>query len=96
MTRRMEELIDQAIREAREALAIDPNSVLALARYLRVPHGNALVAQLATDREHALREATRAVARAIELDDTDPFGYALRGFLVMQGDQCGPLSGRAR
>ena len=79
-------LIDQAIREAREALAIDPNSVLALLALARA-YGNALVAQLATDRKHALGEATRALARAIELDDTDPFGYALRGFLVMQGGQ---------
>jgi adenylate cyclase len=46
-----------------------------------------LYLELVTDREQALREATRAIARAIELDDTDPFGYALRGIIVMQSRQ---------
>jgi tetratricopeptide (TPR) repeat protein len=38
---------------------------------------------MAADREDALREVTRALARAIELDGTDAFGYALLGFAVM-------------
>jgi adenylate cyclase len=78
------ELMNQSIREAREALTIDPNSVLALLALVRA-HGNTLNLQLTADREQVLQEATRAIARAIELDPTDPFGYALRGFLVLQG-----------
>jgi adenylate cyclase len=50
-------------------------------------HGNALLLQLTADREQALLEATRAAARAVELDPTDPAGYGLRGFLVMQSTQ---------
>ena len=76
------ELIDQSIREAREALAIDASCApawLVLAR----SHGNALVVQLAMDREHAVREATWAVKKAIELDNMDAFCYALRGFIVL-------------
>jgi adenylate cyclase len=75
-------LIDQAIREAKQALAIDPSSVLALHALARA-HGNALLIQLAINSEDAIREASWAVARAIELDGTDAFGYAMRGFLVM-------------
>jgi TolB-like protein len=74
-------LIDQSIREAREALAIDPSNVLAL-RALALAHGFALSLQMAADREHALGEAMWAAARAIELDDTDALGYALRGIVV--------------
>jgi adenylate cyclase len=79
-------LIDQSIREAKDALAIDPSSVQALLALART-HANALFLQMAADREHAVREATWAVARAIELDGTDAFGYALRGFVVMLSHQ---------
>jgi TolB-like protein/class 3 adenylate cyclase/Tfp pilus assembly protein PilF len=79
-------LIDQSVREAREALALDPSSVLALNALARA-HGFALYLQLAVDREHALREAMRALARAIELDSMDPFGYALRASIALQGVQ---------
>jgi adenylate cyclase len=49
-------LLDQSIREAREALSIDPGSVRAL-HALAYAHGSALILQMAADREHALREA---------------------------------------
>jgi tetratricopeptide (TPR) repeat protein len=42
---------------------------------------------MAVDREHALREAMLAAARAVELDSTDALGYALRGFCVFLGEQ---------
>jgi tetratricopeptide (TPR) repeat protein len=38
---------------------------------------------MAVDRDRALREATSAAARAIELDGTDALGYALRGYCTM-------------
>ena len=44
-------LLDQSIREAREALAIDPNSVLAL-HALAYAHGTALLLRMAADPEH--------------------------------------------
>jgi adenylate cyclase len=79
-------LIDQAIREAKEALAIDPSCVPALLALARV-HGIALFMQMTADRAHALQEATRAVARAIELDGTDALGYALRGRIALLSEQ---------
>jgi adenylate cyclase len=71
-------LIDQSIREAREALAMDPNSVSAL-HALAFGHGIALHTWMTEDRENAVRESISAAARAIELDNTNAFGYALRG-----------------
>jgi len=75
-------LIDRAVQEAREALTIDPNCILALLALGRA-HANSLTYQMATDEEHSFREATSAINRAIELDSTDPFGYALRGIIVL-------------
>ena len=79
-------LLDQSVREAKEALAVDPNSVRAL-HTLAVSHGAALFLGIAADRAHALQEATRAVARAIELDGTDALGYALRGRFTLLSEQ---------
>ena len=64
------------------ALAIDPRSVLAL-HTIAYARGMSVFLLMAEDREHALREATLAAARAIELDGTDALGYALRGFCVL-------------
>jgi adenylate cyclase len=75
-------LLDQSIREAKEALAIDPNSVRAL-HALASAHEHALLLGMATDREHAFQEAMRAVMRAIELDSADARGYTLRALVVM-------------
>jgi adenylate cyclase len=79
-------LLDQAIREARDALAVDPRSVLAL-HTIAFASGMSVFLLMAVDREHALREATSAAARAIELDSTDALGYALRGYCVLLGAQ---------
>jgi tetratricopeptide (TPR) repeat protein len=76
-------LIDQSIREAKEALAIDPNSVRAL-HALAYAHGISLYLATAADREHASQEAKWAAARAIELDSADAHGYALRAVGVAQ------------
>jgi adenylate cyclase len=78
--------LDQAIREAREALAIDPRSILAL-HTIAFACGMSVFLLMAVDREHSLREATLAAARAIELDSTDALGYAMRGFCVLLGGQ---------
>src|SRR5262249_42219273 len=80
------EIFNQSIREAREALTIDPNNVRAL-HALAQAHGNAFFLGMASDRKQALREATLAAARAIELDSTDALGYALRALSVMHGGQ---------
>ena len=79
-------LLDSSIREAEEALAIDPNSVLALHALGRA-YGTILYLQMAADKEHAVRKSTWAAGRAIELDSTDPLGYALRGLGVQLGGQ---------
>jgi adenylate cyclase len=78
--------LDQSLREAREALAIDPGSVRAL-HALVLTQGTALFLQMSADREHALREAMWAAGRAIELDGADPYGYALRGLVAPLGVQ---------
>lgn len=75
-------LLDQSIRKAKEALAIDPNSVLAL-HVLALSHGTAFFLGMSADREHAVREAMWAVTRAIELDSADAHGYALRAVNIM-------------
>jgi adenylate cyclase len=77
------ELINQSIREAREALAIDPSSVRAL-QALALSHGTAFFLGMAADREQARQEAMRAITRAIELDGADAHGYALRAAGVWQ------------
>jgi adenylate cyclase len=79
-------LLEQSIREAREALAIDPNSVLAL-HALAASHGTAFFLGVAVDREMAPQEAMLAVTRAIELDSADANGYALRAAGVWQRGQ---------
>jgi adenylate cyclase len=83
------EKVDRALleqSEAKEALVVDPNSAMALLA-LADARSHALYLGLETDREQALREASRAIARAIELDDTDPFSYALRGIIAMRSHQ---------
>ncbi|MGE0853822.1 MAG: adenylate/guanylate cyclase domain-containing protein [Hyphomicrobiaceae bacterium] len=79
-------LVDQSVREARDALAIDPGSVRAL-HALALAHGVALFFELTTNREQALRESISAAALAIELDGTDALGYALRGLGVILSRQ---------
>jgi adenylate cyclase len=79
-------LLDQAIREARDALAIDPRSVLAQ-HTIALASGCSVFFLMAVDREHALREANLATARAIELDSTDALGFALRALNAMLGGQ---------
>ena len=79
-------LLDQSVREAKEALAIDPNCVRAL-HALASAHGTALFYGMAADREHSLQETMQAVMRAIELDSTDARGYALRALVIMHGVQ---------
>jgi adenylate cyclase len=79
-------LLEQSIREAREALAMDPNSVLAL-HALASSHGTAFFLGMAADREHAFQEATWAATRAIELDGADAHGYALRAAGVIHRGQ---------
>jgi adenylate cyclase len=67
----------QAIHDARAALAIDPNCVLALqmlayGSFLEIWGGGA------RNKQDALKEGLAAANRAIELDRTDHDGYAAR------------------
>jgi adenylate cyclase len=79
-------LLDQAIREAADALAMDPRSVLAL-HTIAFARGISVFLWTAVDRERALQEANSATARAIELESTDALGFALRAFNAMLGGQ---------
>jgi adenylate cyclase len=78
-------LVDQAIAEATDALAIDPRSMLAV-HTIAYARGILLLLWV-DDREPALREAMIAAARAVELDSADALGYALRGWCVLNGAQ---------
>jgi tetratricopeptide (TPR) repeat protein len=79
-------LLERSIREATEALAIDPDSVQAL-QALAYSYGELLLLQMAMDPEDALRRGQWAATRAIELDPTDALNYALRGLGVLRGRQ---------
>lgn len=79
-------LLDLAIREAREALAIDPDSVRAL-HALAMAHQVLLFLYVAADRRRSLEEAKWACARAVELDSSNALGYALRGMGVWMGGE---------
>jgi TolB-like protein/class 3 adenylate cyclase/Tfp pilus assembly protein PilF len=79
-------LIEQSIREAREALAIDSGSVQAL-QALSNAHGTSLLLQMAVDREQTLRQATWAATRAIELDSSDALAYSLRALAILRSTQ---------
>jgi TolB-like protein/Tfp pilus assembly protein PilF len=79
-------LVERAIREAREALAIDPMSVRAL-QVLSHAHGTALLLKMAMDREQALEQATWAATRAIELDRSNAVAYALRALAILRSSQ---------
>jgi TolB-like protein len=79
-------LIEQAIREAEQALAIDPHSVRAL-QSLAYAHGGLLLLRTGIDREEVLSKATQAATRAIELDPADAHSYALRSLAILRGRQ---------
>lgn len=74
-------LIDLSICEATKALTIDPNSVRAL-HALAIAHQVSVYLHMTVDREHALKEASWAYNRALELDGADPMSYALRAMGV--------------
>jgi len=79
-------LIEQSIREAKEALAIDSGSAQAL-QALSYAHGTSLLLQMAVDREQTLRQATWAATRAIELDGSDALAYSLRALAILRSTQ---------
>ena len=76
-------LRDQAIREARQALAIDPRSTLAL-NGLAFGQFQHVFSNTARNPEVAWQEGMAAATKAVEVDSSDSRGYALRGaFLVL-------------
>jgi TolB-like protein len=79
-------LVEQSIREAREALAIDPTNVRALLA-LSHSYSTALLIQTAVHREEALDQATWAATRAIELDGTNARAYARRAMAILRGSE---------
>src|SRR5215471_7227400 len=76
-------LVEQAIREAKEALAIDPTNVRALLA-LSHSYSTALLIQTAMDREQAFEQATWAATRAIELDGSNARAYARRAMAILR------------
>jgi TolB-like protein len=76
-------LLERSIQEAREALAIDPDSVQAL-QVIAYAYGQDLLLQMADDQGYALQQAALAATRAIELDGTDAYNYALRALAMLR------------
>lgn len=79
-------LIEQSIREAREALAIDPICVRALLA-LAGSHSIALMFRTAMDPEQALEQAMWAATRAIGLDSSNALAYSRRALAILRGRQ---------
>ena len=75
-------LREEAIADARAALAIDPDSTaaliaLALAQWQHVAYATV------SDRQAAWEEGMLAATRAIELDHSDAWGYGSKGLLLV-------------
>jgi len=74
-------LRDEALTEARSALAIDPRSTVALVtvsllQWQNVAYGTA------TDRRVAFKDGLAAADRAIEVDPSEAWGYTCKGLLL--------------
>jgi TolB-like protein/class 3 adenylate cyclase len=75
-------LLDDAIRDARAALAIDGNSTIAL-NALSFAQWVHLTLLTATDYDAAWSESMDAATRAIEADRSDSRGYASKGTILI-------------
>lgn len=75
-------LCNEAIADAQAALAIDPDSTIAL-NALAGAHVQHLVRGTAADRQATWRAAIAAATRAIELDRTDGLSHSLKGILLV-------------
>jgi len=71
-------VVEQAIRDAKEAIAIDSSSTLALNAFA-LAQWNQVLFRRGPDLEAAWREGMDAAERAIELDPSDSLGHALKG-----------------
>jgi adenylate cyclase len=74
-------LRDRAIGEARSALAIEPDSSIALNALARL-HWQQVLFGSAADRDLAWREGIAAAAKAVDVDRQDEQGYANLGLLL--------------
>jgi TolB-like protein/tetratricopeptide (TPR) repeat protein len=87
---------DQALRLAREALAIDPRSALAL-RTIAWTHCQDLYLGTSVSPETSRSEGLRAASRAVALDNTDQAAYHFKGlFLYLSGDHAAGISDMRR
>jgi TolB-like protein len=75
-------LCDQAIDEARAALAIDPDSTLAL-NALALAQFQHYIRATAADRDAAWSEGVAAATRSVEVDRANSFSHAMKGALLM-------------
>ena len=74
-------LCDQAIEDAQAALAIDPDSTIALIASA-LSHYHHLIRGTAVDRGTAWREGMAAAARSIEVDRAEGYAHVLKGLLL--------------
>ena len=84
----------QSIQEAKEALAIDSGSTLAL-NALAFSQWQHVLFRTTLDVETAWKEGIDAVQRAIELDRTDSVGYVIKGMFLCYPSQTADGPGRA-
>lgn len=74
-------LCDEAIADARSALAVDPRSTLAL-NTLAFGHWQHLMLSTAADRESVWQEGMAAATQAIEIDRAASLGHTIKGMLL--------------
>lgn len=74
-------LCDEAIGEARAALAIDSDSTIALSA-LALANFQHLARGTAVDRDAAWRDSMAAAMRSIEADRAEGFGHVMKGMLL--------------
>ncbi len=76
-------LREQAIAEARAALAIDSDSTLALC-VIAYANFQQIILRIAADREAAWREGMAAATKAIDVDRSNSAGYSYKGLLLYE------------
>ena len=88
-----EKIRQEAVKHAREALAIDPRSTLALTA-IATAHTQSLVLNADVDRAAVFAEAMEAVTRAIEADPSLEIGHMTLAWLLLAAPD-GPRSDEA-
>jgi adenylate cyclase len=83
-------LCDQVIREAEEALSIDPRSTLAL-NAIAISQYQRIVSRMAPEDDAAWQAGMTAATKAVEIDPSDSLGHAYKAWLHCADPRRGPI-----